>query len=74
MSLLIRQSSVQSLPDGGQQVFRDRGGDAETTRGILRIGDHQVDVVGLDDVLQVVGHNPAAGRREDIADEENVHA
>ena len=37
------------------------------------VGDRQIDLVRLDDVLQVVGDDPAAGRAENVADEKYVH-
>ena len=40
---------------------------------VLRVGDGEIDRVGFDDVLQVVGDNAAAGRSEDVPDEEYVH-
>ena len=58
----------------GEQLFGDGRSDAEAAGGVLRVGDGQVDVVGLDDVLQVVGDNPASRRGENIADKENVHS
>src|SRR6185436_3758894 len=51
----------------------NRGRDAEPPGRILRIGDSQIDAVGGDDVLQMVGHNPSPGRRENVADKEDVH-
>ena len=56
-----------------QEFLGDGRGDTEASGGILRIGDGQIDLVGFDDVLQVVGDNAAPGRRENITDEKYVH-
>ena len=47
--------------------------DPEAACGILAVGDRDIDLVRLDDVLEVVGDDPAAGRTEYVADKENVH-
>ena len=57
-----------------EEFFGDRRSDAEAAGGIFGVGDGQVDVVGLLDVLQMIGYNLAARRGEDVADEEDVHA
>ena len=57
-----------------EEVLGDRRRNAEAAGRILGIGDRQVDVIRRDDVLQVIGDDAAAGRSEDVADEENVHA
>ena len=57
-----------------QQFIRHLWSDTETARGILRVGDYQVDSLRFPDVRQMVGHNTAAGMRVDIADEQNFHA
>src|SRR6185437_8467994 len=44
--------------------------DAESSRGIFRIGDDDIDRLGLADVSQMVGDDRATGVAEDVADEE----
>jgi hypothetical protein len=58
----------------GEQLFGDGWSDAETTGCVFAISDGEVDAIGCLDVLKVVGDDVAAWRREDIADEEDVHA
>jgi hypothetical protein len=56
-----------------EEFFGDAGRDAEAACGILAVDDEQIDVVGLDDVCEVLADDMAARRAEDVADEENVH-
>ena len=51
-----------------EKILGDRGRDAEPSRGVLRIGNRQVDLIRRDDVLHVVRHDPPSGRTEDITD------
>ena len=53
--------------------FGQRGGDAEAAGGVFPIDDEQVDRVRFHKVRQVRLYDAAAGRAEDIADEEDVH-
>ena len=48
--------------------------DAESAGRVFRVGDGQIDAIGLDDVLQVIGDDPPPGRGENIPDKENVHS
>ena len=50
----------QNIQAQRQQFLRDARRDPEAARRILRIGDRQVDVVGLDDVLQMVDDDSPA--------------
>ena len=40
------------------------GRNAEAARGIFGVGDGQIDAIGLNDVLQVIGDNAAARGRK----------
>jgi hypothetical protein len=66
-------AASQNVDAKRQQVFRKGRRDAETAGGIFTVGDYQIDLVGADDVLEVIGHNAAAWRGENIADKEKVH-
>src|SRR5206468_1117821 len=57
----------------GQQILGDGGCDAEAAGSVLAVRNGEVDAVGRDDILQVIGDDPAPRRAEDIADKENVH-
>jgi hypothetical protein len=57
-----------------EQFLGDRRRDTETAGCIFSIGDGQIDMVGLLDVLQMVGDDVTPRRGEDIADEEDVHS
>ena len=56
-----------------EEFLGDGRRDAEPSGGILGVGDGQVDPVGGDDVLQMVGSDAPPGRCENIPHEKNVH-
>ena len=56
-----------------EELFGERGRDAEAAGGVFAVDDEEVDGVGGDDVGEVLADDVAAGRAEDVADEENVH-
>jgi hypothetical protein len=56
-----------------EEFFGDGGGDAEAAGGVFAVDDEEVDGVGFEDVGEVLAYDVAAGRSEDVADEENVH-
>jgi hypothetical protein len=56
------------------EYFFGKGGrDAEAASGVLAVDDEEVDGVGFEDVGEMLTDDVAAGRSEDVADEENVH-
>ena len=62
--------------DVGAQVeefFGDGGGDAESAGRVFAVDDEEVYGVSFKDVGEVLAYDVAAGRSEDVADEENVH-
>jgi hypothetical protein len=68
---------VPDVVAGGPHVHRadlelgeDLGGDAEAAGRVLDVGDHEVDPLAVDELLEVVGHRLAAGRPHDVADEQ----
>jgi hypothetical protein len=56
-----------------EELFCDRGGDAEASGGVLSVDDEEVDGVGFEDVGKVFADDVAAGGAKDIADKKNVH-
>ena len=56
-----------------EELFGDGGRDAEAAGGVFAVDDEEVDGVGFEDVGKVLADDVAAGRAEDVADEENVH-
>jgi hypothetical protein len=56
-----------------EEFFCEGGGDAEAASGVFAVDDEEVDGVGLQDVGEMFADDMAAGRAEDVADEENVH-
>jgi hypothetical protein len=56
-----------------EEFFGDGGGDAEAAGGVFAVDDEEIYGVGVEDVGQVLAYDVAAGRTEDVADEENVH-
>jgi hypothetical protein len=56
-----------------EELFGDAGRDAEAAGGVFAVHDEEVDGVGLDELGEVFADDVAAGRAEDVADEENVH-
>ena len=56
-----------------EELFGEGGGDAEAAGGVLAVNDEKIDGVRFDDVGEVFADDVAAGRAEDVADEENVH-
>ncbi len=56
-----------------EELFRDGGGDAEASGGVLSVDDEEVDGIGFKDVGKVFADDVAAGGAKDIADKENVH-
>ena len=57
-----------------EKFFGDRRRDTEASGGVFGIGDGQIDAIGLNDVLQVIGDNAAARGSKDIPNKENVHS
>jgi len=56
-----------------EEFFGDGGGDAEASGGVFAVDDEEIDGVGFEDVGEMLAYDVAAGRSEDVADEENVH-
>jgi hypothetical protein len=56
-----------------EEFFGDGGGDAEAAGGVFAVDDEEIDGVGFEDVGEMLAYDVAAGRTEDVADEENVH-
>jgi hypothetical protein len=56
-----------------EEFFGDGGCDAEAAGGVFAVDDKEIDGVSLEDVGEVLAYDVAAGRSEDVADEENVH-
>jgi hypothetical protein len=56
-----------------EELFGDGGGDVEAAGGVFAVDDEEIDGVGFKDVGEVLAYDVAAGRSEDVADEENVH-
>src|SRR6185437_5242366 len=80
VEVLYDLSLVPNMIAGGQhlasqveELIGDRRCKAETSGGILRIGDDQIDLMAFHHVLQVVAHNPASCAAEYIANEEDFH-
>ena len=56
-----------------EEFFCERGGDAEAAGGVFAVDDEEVYGVRFEDVGEMFADDVAAGRAEDVADEENVH-
>jgi len=56
-----------------EEFFGDGGCDAEAAGGVFAVDDKEIDGVSFEDVGEVLAYDVAAGRSEDVADEENVH-
>ena len=56
-----------------EDLFSNRGGNAEATGSVLAIDDEEVDRIGLENVWKVLAYDVATGRAEDVADEKDVH-
>src|SRR6202012_68798 len=56
-----------------KQIFRDRGRYAEASRGVFRVGDYQIDRIGLDDIFQMIGDNASARGAKNVPDKKNVN-
>lgn len=56
-----------------EEFFCDGGSDAEAAGGVFAVDDEEVYGVSFEDVGEVLAYDVAAGRSEDVADEENVH-
>ena len=57
-----------------EQRIADVLGDAEAGGRVLGVGDHEVDAVVIDEPLQPLAQELAAGPADDVADEEQPHA
>src|SRR5215510_2110092 len=71
---------VPDVVPGGQhvtaqieEVFGDGRGQTKSAGSIFRIGDHQIDLVGLDQMRHMVVDDLASSAAEDVADEENLN-
>jgi len=51
----------EHIQSESEKILGNRGRDTEPSRGVLRIGNRQVDLIRLDDVLHVVRHDPTPG-------------
>jgi hypothetical protein len=67
-------SGRQHVQTQSQQLLGNRGSEPESAGGVFRIGDSQVDAIGLFDVLQVIGHDVPPRRGENVADKQYIHA
>lgn len=56
-----------------EEVFGDRGRDAESAGRVFAVRDDEIDRFRLYNVFQMIGYNAAPRRSEYISDEENVH-
>ena len=56
-----------------EELFGKGGGDAEAAGGVFAVDDEEIDGVGFEDVGEMLADDVAAGRAEDVADEETVH-
>jgi hypothetical protein len=56
-----------------EEIFCDGRGQPEAPRGVLRIHDHEVDLTLLDDVRQMLPHNPPSRTTENVSDKEQFH-
>src|SRR5262249_2513257 len=63
----------QHVKARGQQFLHQPRRDSESGRRVLTVGDGQIDVLSLNDITDVVSHDAAARRAEDITDEEDAH-
>ena len=57
-----------------EQVVGDFGSDAEAGGGIFAVGDDEVDLAVRDEVGQAIADDLAAGRTDDVTDEEYAHS
>src|SRR6185503_12292599 len=53
-----------------EQLVPDLAGDPEPRRGVLRVGDDEIDAVVLDEAGEPLPHELAAGTADDVADEQ----
>ena len=58
----------------GQQLIRNLWRNAKSSRGILSVGNHQIDTLRLPNIRQMVGHNAAAGMSVNVPNKEDLHA
>lgn len=57
-----------------EDLFGERRGNAEAARGVFAIDDKKVDGMSFEQVREVLAYDVAAGRAEDVADEEDIHS
>ena len=57
-----------------EQLIADLAGDAEPRRGVLRVGDDEIDAVVLDEAGEPLPHELAARTADDVADEQQARA
>ncbi len=56
-----------------EQLVGDGGCQTESTGGVFRVDNHEIDAVAGDDVTDVFPYDATAGAAEHIADEEDAH-
>ena len=56
---------------GGEQILGEARRDAEAGGGIFAVGDAEIDVALREDVREAVVNDLAAGRADNVSDEEN---
>jgi hypothetical protein len=64
-------AAAQDFDAGGEKLFGEARSDAEAGSGIFAIGDAEVDLALLEDVVEAVVDDFAAGRADDVTDEED---
>ena len=76
VDLFLVPNVIAGSEDIGAQIeelFANRGRNAESTRRILHINDQEFDLVGFDQVMEVIANDLAPRTAEDVTDEENLH-
>ena len=56
-----------------EQFLSQRGGNAKSGRGILAVGDDEIDAPIANDARQAILDNVAPGSSENVADKQNTH-
>jgi hypothetical protein len=62
---------ITSTPQS-RQLIADLAGDPEPRRGVLRVGDDEIDAVVLDEAGEPLPHELAARTTDDVADEQQA--
>jgi hypothetical protein len=66
-------SAGENLDSHPKKLFGEAWSDAEAGSGVFAIGDAEIDLAVREDIRKALTHDSAAGRADNVTDEQNSH-